>query len=818
MRIEQLEINKFRGIPEMEVEPDGDNLCLLGPNGSGKSSVIEAVDFLLTGTIKDLTGEGTGDISIPKHGTHLRGEPEDAWVAATFSDDDQSFTIRRTMANRNSLEYDGDLPAPIQNLMESADKGQHYLSRREILNFIVARKQSRSDQLRSLLDLDTIREKRLELQGAADNLDSRASQLEREQDSTKNRILDLFEDASTVDGIFPQVNELRNELGGDPLDELSEDTTFRSGIDSPTERASASPIQSTRTLELLETIRMWFEGEANEFWSDHNDVKSLVTKVRNREEALRDLEVVDLIRRGRNQIDEQTEACPLCLTPWDYEELEDLLEQREAQAEEAKALREDIDEVQTAALEKLTSVRTAVESLVEILSQHDDFTTKPLEDFSENLREVEEGLGSDLIEEVPLEDVDESGRQEKIEPEGANELVDRYLNLAESLPDLGHMEEVWDDLHSGHDYYSQFVELEEEAQEVRQAANEMEAVKGAFVEARDEILTETYEAISDRFEEFYTTLHHDEGEFSPSIEPTETGLDIQVGFHGEGQHPPHALHSEGHQDSMGVCLFLALCDYLEGDDLSLIMLDDVVMSIDAEHRRPLAQLLKEDISTDFQLMITTHDELWYRHLKSSGVVTSTNTVKFTEWSIADGPIRVDELADGWDRIDGLLDEGDVEGAAHRLRHTSEWFLREACDQLCAEVQFKADGLWTLGDFMGPALAKFRDSIKKAKVAEESWGKDISDINELDDERSDVYERLNMEQGAVNPNVHFNENQWATFTPSEMRDVVAAFRDLYDLFWCGNCGSGVKIAVEDYEEVRMECICGQKANWTLQEKP
>lgn len=116
--------------------------------------MIEAIDFLLTGSIQDLSGEGTGDISLQEHGPYLRTDVDDAWVNGTFTDGDESVTIKRRLSDRNSLECDGDIPASIENLMESAKKGQHYLSRREILNFIVARKQSRSEQLRTLLDLE----------------------------------------------------------------------------------------------------------------------------------------------------------------------------------------------------------------------------------------------------------------------------------------------------------------------------------------------------------------------------------------------------------------------------------------------------------------------------------------------------------------------------------------------------------------------------------------------------------------------------------------------------------------------------------------
>ena len=63
--------------------------------------------------------------------------------------------------------------------------------------------------------------------------------------------------------------------------------------------------------------------------------------------------------------------------------------------------------------------------------------------------------------------------------------------------------------------------------------------------------------------ELYRELHGiDEAEFEASLVSSGAGIEFQVGFHGRGKHPPHALHSEGHQDSMGICLYLALAERL----------------------------------------------------------------------------------------------------------------------------------------------------------------------------------------------------------------------------------------------------------------
>ena len=53
--------------------------------------------------------------------------------------------------------------------------------------------------------------------------------------------------------------------------------------------------------------------------------------------------------------------------------------------------------------------------------------------------------------------------------------------------------------------------------------------------------------------------------------------------------PTGAYHSEGHQDGMGLCLYLALMKHISGKGFTLAVLDDVLMSVDSGHRREFAR-------------------------------------------------------------------------------------------------------------------------------------------------------------------------------------------------------------------------------------
>ena len=59
---------------------------------------------------------------------------------------------------------------------------------------------------------------------------------------------------------------------------------------------------------------------------------------------------------------------------------------------------------------------------------------------------------------------------------------------------------------------------------------------------------------------------------------------------------------------MGLCLYLALMKHLLGDQFTFAVLDDVLMSVDAGHRREVCNLLKTKFPNT-QFVLTTHDNV-----------------------------------------------------------------------------------------------------------------------------------------------------------------------------------------------------------------
>ena len=90
-------------------------------------------------------------------------------------------------------------------------------------------------------------------------------------------------------------------------------------------------------------------------------------------------------------------------------------------------------------------------------------------------------------------------------------------------------------------------------------------ISDAYVASMDKVLRDIYTSVQHDFVTFYRFINRDdEKDFNAKLVPSEGTLDLDVSFYEFGYFPPGAYHSEGHQDGMGLCLYLALMRRLQG--------------------------------------------------------------------------------------------------------------------------------------------------------------------------------------------------------------------------------------------------------------
>lgn len=809
MRIAQLTISGFRGITAaLQLSPGGDSYVLHGPNGSGKSSVVDAIDFLLTGKIRRLSGTGMQQVTLARHGHHINVLPDDTYVEADVQLPGRQapVTIRRTLSDPHTLVVPEDAREAVEAAVAAAQQGLHILTRRDILAFIAIEPGRRLDQVQRLLNLAGVSQTRSSLVTVNNQARQRLEQSEEHVRRAEEGVARQFEEPTYDESVVLQkTNALRHVLGGDPLPEL-ESARLKMNLMHAPQEGDGSPINTAAYGRDHAAFHQLVEESSTKVEGPLEDLRSSLLELRGNDLAARALEVDRLVVQGIALLD-SSESCPLCDVPWDPAKLQEHLEEKHASAAEYSTL---MRRVQSYAGSVRDQLNRAVQASTALLS--------PLRGLEfEEATGLQEEIGSirDLVDRLsrPLELQDDDllleGRT------GLNGTWQSLLNAASAcaeqvqhrFPAPSAARDSWDELTRLQVGLDQVSDARADLNDARLVSARATVALQAFQQARDNVLATIYSDVSTSFENYYRALHgRDEAEFEATLVPRDGALDFEVDFYGLGQHPPVAFHSEGHQDSMGICLFLALGEYLGAGALDLFLLDDVVMSVDAGHRRRLAELLQRDFPRR-QFIITTHDGTWARQLRSAGVVTSRNAVvELFGWNLQSGP-SLNDATDPFEKIEQLLDADDVPGAAHLLRRNSEAFFRGLAEGIGAKVTFRGDGRWELQDFVSGVVSAYTSHLKRAKQHVRQHGADpetIAAIEETHESFRQILARTQAEQWAINDNVHYNH--WPEFSADDFRFVVEAFKDLYAVFVCSTCGSEI-LLVENAQASVVTCSCG-----------
>jgi len=814
MKLLELEIHNFRGIRDLTIAPRGENFLIYGPNGSGKSAVVDALDFLLTGQISRMKGKGTKDITLKKHGPHVDYSVKDAWIKANVKIHglEEPVEIKRSLDHPNRLICENSIRDLINPVIELASRGQHVLTRREILNYVTADSGTRGKQIQTLLKITDVEKTR--------------NTLVKVKNTLKNNYIGAKSSLNTISAainsnigitnydeekILDFVNINRNVLDGNPLQDLKSNS-IKEGIE-----AQALSPDITVNIQLLKIDLK----KVHEINSDKNkeslsnidlELRELKAKISSDHRMEDALDHLKLTRLGLDLLGPES-SCPLCDTPWETGNLKEHLKHK---IEIFKESAQNLDRLNELTDELILEVNHTLASLNEIIKSAE------ILELEKNVRALKSWTNElDILLSV-LEDEnypDPRFSEEMVEvlfaPNNLDVILDNIYSVAiEKSPEPSEEQTAWDNLTRIEENLKNYEISIIDCTKSFESYKKSEIIYNTFLESRDKILNRLYSEIKDRFVELYRELHlDDEREFKAIIMSEGAGVDFKVDFHGRGVNSPNALHSEGHQDSMGICLYLALAERLTQGFIDLIILDDVMMSVDAPHRREICNLLA-NFFKGRQFFITTHDQTWARQLQSEGVIKARNRIEFSNWTIENGP-SVNISGDIWDEIDDDLERNDIPSAAAKLRRGSEEYFSQVCSALHAPVRFNLSGQYELGDLLSGAMAEYRSELKHAKEAANSWGKtdELERLKEIDEFSRNVFTRLNMERWAVNPALHYN--QWADFTPQDFKPVVDIFRDLFSIFQCNKCGTLLHLVINGPRPEAVKCNCGE-VNWNLKE--
>lgn len=200
--------------------------------------------------------------------------------------------------------------------------------------------------------------------------------------------------------------------------------------------------------------------------------------------------------------------------------------------------------------------------------------------------------------------------------------------------------------------------------------------------------------------------------------------------------------------------------------VKIIALDDIVTSYDADRRKNIAAVMSDRFD-DFQVIIVTHDETFFRTLSEQLPQSRWQFKRIKELRNGIGPIFSDHKTSD-ERIEKRLASG--ESAANDMRIAEEEWLTRIC------YEFKTPTVFQRAKHTSGTLARSLDRFLKDCELEPP--KIPGNSNPF---------ILSLQNSTVeNLSSHFNDNAYENASIGDMEYRWDEFKRFRDLFVCPNC--------------------------------
>ena len=808
IQLEAVKIIEFRGIRELNLTLGRKNFVISGPNGAGKSGVVDAIQFGLTGAISRLSGKGRGDLGVRKYAPHVdrRGDPAAAEVALKlyFPNLDKTAVLTRNVKTPRAFALVPEDAAVRAEIEEAARHPELTLSRREIIKYILVEASERSKEIQALLQLEEIGINRGVLKTAWNRVTS-THKLARQDTADAADALRTHLDVETVTPgvILTVVNEHRHVLGLPPITILSAESVLDAGDTADAPRAKFNKSTAIRDLNTLKEAQESFASlGAAEVEAILGDIATLEGD----SELLAALRQRSFVERGLDLVD--ASHCPLCDMEWDdAEALRAHLRAKLARSQQAEIVHDRLlNNAATIAnhARHLAALLTPVRTLA--ASEGQTAFAADLEAWAESLVTFTDS--AETVEDLLCQKT-KFQRGWLGTPPSLAAGVDSLIAEVNTIPDQSGLVTAHSFLTLARDRLKSFEQAQQAERRAKNAAELGNLAYTTYCDVAAQHLSGLYTSVEGEFSRYYRAINvDDESGFRAKFESAESKLNLSVDFYNRGMFPPGAYHSEGHQDGMGVCLYLALMKHLLGNRFRLAVLDDVVMSVDRDHRKQFCHLLSTEFS-DTQFVITTHDRVWAKQMQTAGLVESRSGVEFRRWNVETGPV-FEEITEAWDQIEADIARNDIEAAASKLRRHLEYVCGELAHDLGAKLRYRGDMSYDFGDLWTAVIGRQGELLRLAAKSANRWNDSDAKtrVAEMQEERSNALAACGGEQWMINRAIHYNE--WATFPEGEFRTVVRAFRRLLLQLRCpkGGCGSWLYLVPSRGDADVMRCRCNQ----------
>jgi recombinational DNA repair ATPase RecF len=715
--IRTLKFEHFRGLPKNEFNLKGKSLVLLGTNGKGKSSIVDGLEFLFSGQIGRFVGTGTRNIDHDDAVRHIKRQGVTKVTAALTNG-----KISRILNAETTTVSDEKSTKSYLQKHQGVDA--FILRRSKILEFVCDQDADRYRKFIKLLGISHV-----------DNLQRCFVDAEREMVDRAQRAriahtttLAVFNDSAK--GFEPKslglvLNHISDSLHSFGLEKLEQ--WSNAPIRLPLLKGMRPEANKDKINLLTKAIVSLETPMPSSIEDDMITANALRLKIVKLEASSVDGPRSSIITEGSSYLSghEVEDHCPLCEEPFS-KPLSELLDRLNQRSDALRGLREGVanrrsavSRIQTYAIGFAARLKKDLEYSSLIGKEARNVLRNTLASalrWQRSIKRIESNSANvDLATPVSFSSIGSTRSA------CAKTLTEQKAKLTPG--DSSKLESAIALLERGIISHEEISTIEKEVDTAEELARRSTVAKDSFSSAREFAIQKVFDQIAATVLDYYCRLHsfdapNEESECTV-LELTSTsrsatgGLRLAIQFlRLANQKDPRAFLSEGHLDSLGLCLFLASVRIFNPSG-SLLILDDVLTSIDKEHRHRVSELLFREFS-DFQIILTTHDEHWHAQLNSSaiawGIQKQWSFQQLDHWTVDAGP-SVNKTSASWEFIELHLNEASYRELGGAFRAVFEDFLKRTAAKMQLEVKFKFDGKYTSGDFIiARTHSKVRDKL------------------------------------------------------------------------------------------------------------
>lgn len=718
MLLDKISFHHFRGLPSNSISLDGKNILVIGGNGKGKSSIVDGIELFFSADIGD-----TREINSYRH---------------IKSDSDPQVVIHPQNAPKVTCYVNPDNglswgPANKANLANHPLPRNFILRRNKIISLIESQPSERFKYIMELLGEGEISEKRKKFQEAAKESKEKCDFILHEI-NTKYRILVEGFSPKNISDVLAYSNKLLESIGLEKIENIDGLDWAKQEI---SKKLNAQDIDTYAKLtNAIDVLKIPYNDKLQECFDKYakaiHDVNHLTNAFADgKKRAIIDTAIVYL----ENNSDES--ICPVCgqeISPTSL-----LL-----QLKNRKQILSKLNEA-------ISSKKSASDLTLNVLSSH---ISQLQREYDAGYNFIDDTLKNNYKTAIQnFSEISKSIREgTPIKSDVQTLMVVSYTNIynqRESV--LSYLVKTRESMLAAHDvkikiaydHISSFIQLLPQLKNLESDYKNQIDVYRAIENARvlvekscTEGLMDFLDSFSSEISSIYGELHDFPDDDSERSECTDIKLipsrgrspmmQLNINFLDKQEAVNPALYlSEGHLDSLGLSIFLASVLKFNPKG-TLIVLDDVLTSIDSDHKHRVASILTHRFK-EYQLIITTHDEVWARDVLRFAEVFSVRdkwkSMYVSKWDVDLGPY-VGDFKDILSRAREISEE-DYKDKGSVLRQLSESFMTEFVAGMQMLIPYSYEKRLTVENIIVEAKVNPKNSNTK-KVLQ------FSKINNLDE--------------------------------------------------------------------------------------